>query len=116
MTMSLKDILKVFVDFRHEVIVRRTQFDLEKAQRRAHILEGLLKAIDVIDEIIRIIRASKSVDDAKAELMSTFGFTEIQPTVGLICASRIPSQSSASIARRTPWSRPTPSWRCVCAS
>ena len=80
MTMSLKDILKVFVDFRHEVIVRRTQFDLEKAQRRAHILEGLLKAIDVIDEIIRIIRASKSVDDAKAELMSTFGFTEIQAT------------------------------------
>ncbi|MBO6083065.1 MAG: DNA gyrase subunit A [Bacteroidales bacterium] len=80
MTMSLKDILKVFVDFRHEVIVRRTQFDLEKAQRRAHILEGLLKAIDVIDEIIRIIRASKSVDDAKAELISTFGFTEIQAT------------------------------------
>ena len=78
MTMSLKDMLKTFVDFRHEVILRRTRFDLDKAQKRAHILEGLLKAIDVIDEIIRIIRASASVDDAKAELMSTFGFSEAQ--------------------------------------
>ena len=59
MTMSLKDMLKVFVDFRHDVVVRRTKFDLEKAQKRAHILEGLLKAIDVIDEIIRIIRAPR---------------------------------------------------------
>ncbi len=78
MTMSLKDMLKVFVDFRHEVILRRTRFDLDKAQKRAHILEGLLKAIDVIDEIIRIIRASASVDDAKSELMQTFGFSEAQ--------------------------------------
>ncbi|MBQ6576537.1 MAG: DNA gyrase subunit A, partial [Bacteroidales bacterium] len=53
-TLSLKDMLQVFVDFRHEVVVRRTKFDLEKAKKRAHILEGLLKAIDVIDEIIRI--------------------------------------------------------------
>ncbi len=80
MTMSLKDMLKTFVDFRHEVILRRTNFDLEKAKKRAHILEGLLKAIDVIDEIIRIIRASDSVDSAKAELMSTFGFSEVQAT------------------------------------
>lgn len=80
MTMSLKDMLKTFVDFRHEVILRRTNFDLEKAKKRAHILEGLLKAIDVIDEIIRIIRASDSVDNAKAELMSTFGFSEAQAT------------------------------------
>ncbi|MBP5235737.1 MAG: DNA gyrase subunit A [Bacteroidales bacterium] len=77
-TMSLKDMIKVFVDFRHDVILRRTQFDLEKAQKRAHILEGLLKAIDVIDEIIRIIRASKSVDEAKSQLMTTFEFTEPQ--------------------------------------
>ncbi|MCR5243539.1 MAG: DNA gyrase subunit A [Bacteroidales bacterium] len=77
-TMNLKDMIKVFVDFRHEVILRRTQFDLEKAQKRAHILEGLLKAIDVIDEIIRIIRASKSVDEAKSQLMTTFEFTEPQ--------------------------------------
>ncbi|MBR6280150.1 MAG: DNA gyrase subunit A, partial [Bacteroidales bacterium] len=62
MTMNLKDILKVFVDFRHEVVVRRTKFELDKALKRAHILEGLLKAIDVIDEIVAIIRHSKSVD------------------------------------------------------
>ena len=80
MTMNLKDMLRTFVDFRHEVVLRRTRFDLEKAQKRAHILEGLLKAIDVIDEIIRIIRASGSVDEAKEELMKTFGFTEVQAT------------------------------------
>lgn len=77
-TMTLKDIIRVFVDFRHDVIVRRTKFELEKAKKRAHILEGLLKAIDVIDEIIRIIRASKNVDEARATLMSTFGFSEVQ--------------------------------------
>ena len=77
-TLSLKDILKVFVDFRHEVIIRRTKFDLDKAKKRAHILEGLIKAIDVIDEIIRIIRASKTVDEARNTLMATFGFSEAQ--------------------------------------
>lgn len=77
-TLSLKDILKVFVDFRHEVIIRRTKFDLDKAKKRAHILEGLIKAIDVIDEIIRIIRASKTVDEARNTLMTTFGFSEAQ--------------------------------------
>mgnify|MGYP004501556229 FL=1 len=77
-TMTLKDIIRVFVDFRHDVIVRRTKFELEKAKKRAHILEGLLKAIDVIDEIIRIIRASKNVDEARATLMSTFEFSEAQ--------------------------------------
>lgn len=77
-TMTLKDIIRVFVDFRHDVIVRRTKFELEKAKKRAHILEGLLKAIDVIDEIIRIIRASKNVDEARATIMSTFGFSEAQ--------------------------------------
>ncbi|MBP5522293.1 MAG: DNA gyrase subunit A, partial [Bacteroidales bacterium] len=79
-TLSLKAMIQNFVEFRHEVVVRRTKFELEKALRRAHILEGLLKAIDVIDEIVAIIRHSKSVDDAKAELMATFGFTDIQAT------------------------------------
>ena len=79
-TLSLKDLIANFVDFRHEVIIRRTRFDLEKAQKRAHILEGLLKAIDVIDEIIRIIRHSANVDEAKAELISRFAFTEVQAT------------------------------------
>ena len=77
-TLNLKDLIKYFVKHRHEVVLRRTKFDLDKAQKRAHILEGLLKALDVIDEIIRIIRASKSVEEAKTELMSTFGFSEAQ--------------------------------------
>lgn len=77
-TLSLKDMIKVFVDFRHEVVVRRTRFELEKARKRAHIVEGLLKAIDVIDEVVAIIRHSKTVEDAKAELMARFGFTDEQ--------------------------------------
>ena len=79
-TLNLKQLIKYFVRHRHEVIIRRTKFDLDKAQKRAHILEGLLKALDVIDQIINIIRSSKSVDDAKTELMATFGFTEVQAT------------------------------------
>ncbi len=79
-TLNLKDLIRYFVKHRHEVILRRTKFDLDKAQKRAHILEGLLKALDVIDEIIRIIRASKSVEEAKTELMSAFGFSEAQAT------------------------------------
>ncbi len=77
-TLSLKDLIANFVEFRHEVVVRRTKFELDKAQKRAHILEGLLKAIDVIDEIIKIIRHSESVDAAKASLMERFGFTDVQ--------------------------------------
>ena len=77
-TLSLKDMLKVFVDFRHEVVVRRTRFELDKAKKRAHIVEGLLKAIDVIDDIVQIIKHSKSVDEAKAELIARFGFSEEQ--------------------------------------
>ena len=77
-TLTLKDMLATFVDFRHEVVVRRTRFELDKALKRAHILEGLLKAIDVIDEIIYIIKTSKSVDAAKAELSARFGFDDLQ--------------------------------------
>ena len=77
-TLTLRDMLSTFVDFRHEVVVRRTRFDLEKARKRAHILEGLLKAIDVIDEIITIIKASSSVDAAKGTLCERFGFDDIQ--------------------------------------
>ncbi len=77
-TLTLKDMIKCFVDFRHEVVVRRTKFDLDKAKAREHIVEGLLKAIDIIDEVVAIIRHSKSVDEAKTELMSRYGFTELQ--------------------------------------
>ena len=79
-TLNLKQLIKYFVKHRHEVVVRRTKFDLEKAQKRAHILEGLLKALDVIDQIINIIRSSKNVEEAKNELMATFGFSDAQAT------------------------------------
>ena len=79
-TLNLKQLIKYFVRHRHEVVLRRTKFDLEKARKRAHILEGLLKALDVIDQIISIIRASTSVDEAKSELIAQFGFTDVQAT------------------------------------
>ncbi|KXK37321.1 MAG: DNA gyrase subunit alpha [Bacteroidetes bacterium OLB9] len=78
MLLNLKDLVSEFIKFRLEVIVRRTQYDLEKALERAHILEGLLIALDNIDEVIRIIRQSKTVDDAKDGLMSAFQLSEIQ--------------------------------------
>ncbi len=77
-TLTLKDMIKCFVDFRHEVVVRRTKFDLDKAKARAHIVEGLLKAIDAIDEVVSIIRHSESVDDAKAKLIERFAFSDLQ--------------------------------------
>lgn len=76
--LNLKQLIKYFVKHRHEVIVRRAQFELNKAQARAHILEGLLKALDFIGEVISIIRNSKTVDDAKAGLIERFAFTEAQ--------------------------------------
>ena len=78
--LNLRDLIKYFVRHRHDVIVRRTRFDLDKAKKRAHILEGLLKALDVIDEIIKIIRGSENVDIARSELMARFGFSEAQAT------------------------------------
>ena len=78
-TLSLKEIIGQFVEFRHEVVVRRTQFELDKAQKRAHILEGLLKAMDIIDEIVHIIRyETKDREEAKQMLQERYGFTEPQ--------------------------------------
>lgn len=76
--LNLIQLIKYYVRHRHDVVVRRTQFELNKAQARAHILEGLLKALDFIDEVIAIIRGSKTVDDAKTGLMNRFEFTEMQ--------------------------------------
>ncbi|MFK7775945.1 MAG: DNA gyrase subunit A [Saprospiraceae bacterium] len=76
--LNLKDMLREFVEFRIEVIVRRTQYELRKAEERAHILEGLLIAIDNLDEVIKLIRASKTVDEAKNSLMERFELSEIQ--------------------------------------
>ena len=78
MLLNLKDLIRHFVEHREDVVTRRTQFDMAEAERRAHILEGFLKAIDIIDEIIKLIRASQSVDEARSGLMNQFGFSELQ--------------------------------------
>jgi DNA gyrase subunit A len=76
--LCLKDMIVEFIKFRLEVIVKRTQYDLKKAKERAHILEGILIALDHLDEVISLIRASKNVDEAKEGLISTFGLSDIQ--------------------------------------
>jgi DNA gyrase subunit A len=76
--LNLKNIIKSFVRHRHDVVIRRTTFELDKALKRAHILEGLLKALDIIDEIIALIRASKSVQEAREGLVGQFGFSPEQ--------------------------------------
>lgn len=76
--LNLKDIIVVFVEHRKEVVERRTRFELKEAEERMHIVEGLLKALDIIDEIIATIRASKTIADAKTALMDNFGFSELQ--------------------------------------
>lgn len=78
MVLTIMDMMRHFIDFRIEVIVRRARYDLEKAEERAHILEGLLIALDHIDEVITLIRASKTVDIAHAGLVSTFNLSDIQ--------------------------------------
>ena len=77
-TLGLKSIISKYIDFQREVIIRRTQFELEKAEKRVHILEGYKIALDNIDEVIKIIKESKADSDAKNKLMSRFGLTEIQ--------------------------------------
>ena len=77
-TLTLKDLLDKFIEHRHDVVTRRTQFELRKAEERAHILEGLIIASDNIDEVIAIIRASKNPDDARQALMDRFALTDIQ--------------------------------------
>nr|MCU0356582.1 DNA gyrase subunit A [Cyclobacteriaceae bacterium] len=77
-TLNLKDLVRHFVDHRHEVIVRRTKYELSEAEKRAHILEGYLIALDNLDEVIALIRASRDPDTAKNDLMSRFGLSEIQ--------------------------------------
>lgn len=76
--LNLKDLIKHFVDHRHDVVVRRTRYDLRKAEERLHIVLGLLIAQDNIDEVIHIIRSSKSVDEAKSRLTEKFGLSDLQ--------------------------------------
>lgn len=77
-TLGLKDIISKYIEYQKEVIIRRTKFDLDKAEKRVHILEGLKIALDHIDEVIKLIRGSKSDEEAKVGLMSKFGLSEIQ--------------------------------------
>jgi DNA gyrase subunit A len=76
--LNLKDLIHHFVEHRHDVVVRRTKYELSQAEKRAHILEGLLIAIDHLDQVIALIRGSNTVDDAKDGLMSQFGLSEVQ--------------------------------------
>lgn len=85
--LNLKDLISLFIEHRHDVVVRRTEYELKKALERQHILEGLLIALDHIDEVIKVIRNSKSPDVAKEELMSRFGLSEIQS--GAVLAMRL---------------------------
>ena len=78
MTLNLREMIHYFVEHRHEVVVRRTKYELSQAEKRAHVLEGLLIAIDHLDAVIALIRGSKTVDDAKDGLMKKFGLSEIQ--------------------------------------
>ena len=76
--MNLKDMIQVFVDHRHDVITRRTRFELSEAEKRAHILEGYLIALDHLDEVIKLIRASATPEDARVGLMEKFGLSDLQ--------------------------------------
>lgn len=76
--LNLKDLIRHFVDHRHDVVIRRTKFELDQAEKRAHILEGLIIASDNIDEVIAIIRASSTPDEAREKLMVRFGFSDLQ--------------------------------------
>ncbi len=77
-TLNLKELITHFVDHRHDVVVRRTEYELKEAEKRAHILEGLLIALDHLDEVIALIRASRTPDEAKTGLMEQFGLSEVQ--------------------------------------
>lgn len=77
-TLNLKEILQAFVDHRHEVVIRRTRYELRKAEERAHILKGLMIAVDNIDEVIAIIRSSRTADEARSRLGERFGLDEVQ--------------------------------------
>ena len=77
-TLGIKDIISKYIDYQKEIIIRRTKFELDKAEKRVHVLEGLKIALDNIDEVIKIIRNAKSDEEAKEKLMSRFALTEIQ--------------------------------------
>lgn len=108
MTLTLKDMVKVFADHRHEVIINRTKYLLKKAEERAHIVEGLIIASDNIDEVVRIIRAAKSPEEAKKNLEARFNLDELQSAA--IVAMRLVnlqdwSRISFAVSTKTSWRR-----------
>ena len=76
--LNLKDLIKCFVEHREDVVTRRTRFEMEEAEKRAHILQGFLKMIDILDEVIALIRRSETQDDARQAMMDTWGFSDVQ--------------------------------------
>ena len=87
--LNIKQLIGHFVDFRHEVVIRRAKYDLEQAEKRAHILQGYLIALDHLDEVIKIIRASATPNEAKEQLMASFGLSEIQTSAILEMRLRV---------------------------
>lgn len=97
-TLNLKQLIKYYVDHRHEVVIRRTEHDLREAEKRAHILEGLARALDIVDEIIATIRACKGGQaEAKQAIMTAFGFDDIQASA--IVAFRLGQLAGLEIKR-----------------
>ncbi len=87
--LNIKQLIGHFVDFRHEVVIRRAKYDLEQAEKRAHILQGYLIALDHLDEVIKIIRASATPNEAKEQLMANFGLSDIQSSAILEMRLRV---------------------------
>ena len=88
MMLNLKDMIHHFVEHRHEVVVRRTEYDLTEAEKRAHILEGLLIALDNLDAVIALIRASKTPEEAKEGLMRTLACLKSRPGPSSTCVCK----------------------------
>ena len=78
MLLNLKDLIKNFIDHRQDVVTRRTRFEMAEAERRAHILQGLIKVLDILDEVIALIRRSETQDEARVAMMETWGFSDVQ--------------------------------------
>ena len=117
-TLSLLEFVRYYLDFQREVVTRRSQFELRKALARAHVLEGYLIALDNLDEVIQLIRASDDADEARTGLMERFGLSELQAQAILDLRLRALTDSSASASRTsTPTSRSaSPSSACSSAT
>lgn len=87
--LNLKDLIHYYVEHRHDVLVRKTKFELAEAEKRAHILEGLLIALDHLDEVIALIRASQTPDEARTGLIEKFALSKFRQKLFWICACNV---------------------------